>query len=210
MGKIAYFWVALKQIFNLCHLIMKWRVDEINLRNFTLSLNENLYLPIFEKRIHSKNLQNSRMVLSILCNDGKICGNKLPELFQYKCISNLYCLIQLFFGERARWNFGKLVVIFSVTTTVCYSAERWFSVLWRPKTILKSTMGQDCLSHLAILCIERTCVNRLDIEKVTEEFSPKKSRSKFFFQSIFRPKNIGDLDIVKKVNEWILCLSKGI
>ena len=108
MGKIAYFWVALKQIFNLCHLIMKWRVDEINLRNFTLSLNENLYLPIFEKRIHSKNLQNSRMVLSILCNDGKICGNKLPELFQYKCISNLYCLIQFFFGEKPAGILGNL------------------------------------------------------------------------------------------------------
>ena len=115
-----------------------------------------------------------------------------------------------FFGERARWKFGKVAVIFSVISTVSYSAERSFSLLRRQKTNLKSTMGQDCFSHLAILCIERAYVNRPDIVKVTDEFSPKKGRSKFFFQSIFRPKNIGDLYIVKKVNEWILCLSKGI
>ena len=107
----------------------------------------------------------------------------------------------IFFGERARWKFGKVAVIFSVISTVSYSAERSFSVLRRPKTNLKSTMGQNCFSHLAILCIERAYVNRLDIVKVTDEFSPKKGRSKFFFQLIFRPKNIGDLYIVKKVNE---------
>ena len=55
-------------------------------------------------------------------------------------------------------------------------------------------MGQDCLSHLAILCIEHANVDGLDIEKVTDEFSSKKNRSKFFFQPIFRPKNIGDLN----------------
>ena len=112
-----------------------------------------------------------------------------------------YIVSSNFFGERACWKFGKVSVIFSVISTVSYSAERSFSVLRRPKTNLKSTMGQDCFSHLAILCIERAYVNRLDIVEVTDEFSPKKGRSKFFFQPIFRPKNIGDLYIVKKVNE---------
>ena len=69
----------------------------------------------------------------------------------------------MFYVERARWNFGKAVVIYSVILTVSYSAEPSFSVLRRPKTNLKSTMGQDYLSHLAILCIDRTYVNRLDI-----------------------------------------------
>ena len=45
-------------------------------------------------------------------------------------------------------------------------------------------MGQDCLSYLALLCIERIYVNRVDIEKVTDEFPSKK----FFFQPIFRQK----------------------
>ena len=59
-------------------------------------------------------------------------------------------------------------------------------------------MGQDCLIHVALLCIERPYVNRVDIEKVTDEFSPKKGRSKFFFQPIVRPKNIGDFKYCKK------------
>ena len=88
-----------------------------------------------------------------------------------------------------------------------FSASYWVFLI---KTNLKSTMGQDCLSHLAILCIERTYVNRLDIEKVSDEFSPKKGRSKFFFWPIFRPKNIGNLNIFKKDNEYIPLLSKGI
>ena len=115
-----------------------------------------------------------------------------------------------FLGERARWNFGKVVAIFSVIPTVFCFPARWYSVLRRPKTNLKSTIGQDCLSHIAILCIERAYVNRLDLEKVIDEFSSKKDRSKFFFQLIFRQKNIGDLNIIKKVNWWILCLSKEI
>ena len=35
----------------------------------------------------------------------------------------------IFFGERAYWNFGKVVVITSVTPTLSCSAERLFSVL---------------------------------------------------------------------------------
>ena len=45
-----------------------------------------------------------------------------------------------------------------------------FSVLRRPKTNLRSTMGRDRLSHLALLSIEGAYVNRVDIEKVIDEF----------------------------------------
>ena len=107
----------------------------------------------------------------------------------------------IFFGERVRWYFGKVVVILNVIPTVSCSAERSFSVLRRPKTSLKSTLGQDCLSHLALLCIGRAYITRLDIEIVIDEFSSKKGRSKFFSQPILRPKNIGDLNVIKKVNK---------
>ena len=43
-------------------------------------------------------------------------------------------------------------------------------------------MGQDCLSHLALLCTERVYFNRVDIEKVTDEFPSRKNLFKFFFQ----------------------------
>ena len=54
-------------------------------------------------------------------------------------------------------------------------------------------MGQDRLNHLAPLCFERAYVNRVDLEKVIDQFSSEKFRSKFFFQPIFKPKNVDDL-----------------
>ena len=149
------------------------------------------------------------MVLSILCDDDKICGNKLPELFRYKCIPKLYYLIQFFLVKEPAGSLGKLPS-FSASYQLLLILLNGYLVFWEDRKRTLGTMGQDCFSHLAILCIERAYVNRLDIVKVTDEFSPKKGRSKFFFQPIFRPKNTGDLYIVKKVNEWILCLSKGI
>ena len=56
-----------------------------------------------------------------------------------------------------------------------------FSVLRRPKANLRSDVGQDRLSHLELLYIERTYVNRAIIEKLIDGFSSKTGRSKFFF-----------------------------
>ena len=78
----------------------------------------------------------------------------------------------------ARWNFGKVVVIFRVTPTVSSSAEQSFSVLRRPKTNLKSTKAGNRLGHLAVLRIKYAYLNRVDIEKITDQFSSKKGRSK--------------------------------
>ena len=63
----------------------------------------------------------------------------------------------IFFGERAGCNLGKLSS-FAVRTFSC-SIEHSFSIMGRPKTNLRSTMGQDPLSHLALLCNERAHVN---------------------------------------------------
>ena len=101
---------------------------------------------------------------------------------------------QIFFAERGHRNFGKIAVIFSGMPTVYCSSGRSFSVLRRPKTTPRSTMRQeDCLSHLALLSIECAYFNRVDIEKLFYKLSSKKDCSKFFFQPIFRPKNVGDL-----------------
>ena len=74
-----------------------------------------------------------------------------------------------FFGDRARCNFGEIVVILSVTPTVSCSAEQSFSILQRLKTTLRSIMGQDLLSHLALLCIERAYVNRIDFQPILDQ-----------------------------------------
>ena len=85
-----------------------------------------------------------------------------------------------FLSERSLWHVGKVVATLSVIPTDFCSAERSFSVLGRPKTNLSSTMGQDCLRHLALSCIERVYFNRLDIGKVIDGFSSKKVVSSSF------------------------------
>ena len=42
-------------------------------------------------------------------------------------------------------------------------------------------MEEDCLSHLKLLRIEHAYNNRVDTEKVIDEFEPRKDRSEFFF-----------------------------
>ena len=42
------------------------------------------------------------------------------------------------------------------------------------ETNLRSTMGDDYPGHLALLCIDHTYVNRVDVEKVINEFSSTK------------------------------------
>ena len=80
----------------------------------------------------------------------------------------------IFFGERFHCNFGEVAFILGVAPTASCAAEQSFSVLQRPKTDLRNTMGQDRLSHLALLCIKRAYINRVN------------------FQPIFRPKDVSD------------------
>ena len=42
-------------------------------------------------------------------------------------------------------------------------------------------MEEDCLNHLALLRIERAYSNRVDTEKVIDEFQSRKGRCEFFF-----------------------------
>ena len=60
--------------------------------------------------------------------DDKICERKL-SYFGINILSH-----PIFFGQRARWNFGKFVVVLSTISTVSCSAERSLSILQRPKT----------------------------------------------------------------------------
>ena len=75
----------------------------------------------------------------------------------------------IFFEERAGCNFGKIVVILRVARTISSSTEKSLRALRRPKTNLRSTMGQDHLSHLVLLYIERAFVNRLNFQSILDE-----------------------------------------
>ncbi len=56
------------------------------------------------------------------------------------------------------------------------TAERAFSCLKRIKTYLRSTIGQDRLSSLAILNIENEYINLIDLDAVIYEFGNIKNR----------------------------------
>ena len=90
------------------------------------------------------------MVLSIFCNDDKLCEKKVAVFFGINVSQNIIVSSNSF-----RCNFGEVVVILSVAPTVSCSVEQSFSVLRRPKRNLRSIVGQDRLCHLALLCIER-------------------------------------------------------
>ena len=70
-----------------------------------------------------------------------------------------------------------------IPATSC-SAERAFSALRRLETYLRSTMGQDRLSHLVIICIEREYSNLVmkhDIDDLIDVFGSCNNRQSFFF-----------------------------
>ena len=77
-------------------------------------------------------------------------------------------------------NFGKVFVFLNIIpATSCY-AERPFFVLRKLKPYLRRAMDQDCLGHLALLRIERAYSNRVNTEKVIDEFESRKGSFKFF------------------------------
>ena len=64
------------------------------------------------------------------------------------------------------------------------SAERSFSALRRFKTFLRSTMGQDRLSSIAVINIERKYANKTmqnDMQRIIDIFGCRSNRSSYFF-----------------------------
>ena len=57
-----------------------------------------------------------------------------------------------------------------------WSGERSFSQLARIKNVKRSTMSQDRLGVLALLCIERELLHETDFSSVIDEFATIKSR----------------------------------
>lgn len=68
-----------------------------------------------------------------------------------------------------------LRIFLSIPISNC-SGERSFSLLKRLKSKSRSTMDQDKLSNLAILCIESDVTDRLNYDDIIANFAEKKSR----------------------------------
>ena len=61
----------------------------------------------------------------------------------------------------------KVAMTIPVTSA---TAERSFSVLKRIKTYLRATMGQERLTHLAVLSIERELSKNINLDSVIDNF----------------------------------------
>lgn len=68
-----------------------------------------------------------------------------------------------------------LRIYLSLMATNC-SGERSFSQLKRIKDVKRSTMGQQRLGILALLCIESDLLHKIDFKKLTDEFAVTKAR----------------------------------
>ena len=79
---------------------------------------------------------------------------------------------------------SKVLKIYSVLPISSCEAERSFSALKRLKTYLRSKMGQNRLSSLALMHLERNIVNSVlqeDMSKLIDTFARNKKRDMFFF-----------------------------
>jgi len=62
------------------------------------------------------------------------------------------------------------------------TAERSFSKLKLIKNYLRNSMGQDRLSNISILNIERNVTNQVGLEKMISTFADLKTRNKNFLK----------------------------
>ncbi|KAL4085032.1 hypothetical protein QTP88_027870 [Uroleucon formosanum] len=77
-------------------------------------------------------------------------------------------------------NVSIALRIFSCVAVTNCSAERSFSCLKRIKTFLRSSIGENRLNSLALLCIEAELVSKIHFNDIIEEFASIKSRRKIF------------------------------
>ena len=82
-------------------------------------------------------------------------------------------------------EFSNVVHILAVIPATSCSAERSFSALRRLKTYLpRSTMGQQRVSNIALINIERAYVNSVvnnDTDRIIDIFGRQNGRDSYFF-----------------------------
>ena len=78
----------------------------------------------------------------------------------------------------------KVLKIFATMPSTSAQAERSFSALRRLKTYLRSTMGQQRLSSLALMSMEREVVNKvlkINMNDMIDTFGRRNGRDSQFF-----------------------------
>ena len=70
-------------------------------------------------------------------------------------------------------------ILLTIPVTVA-SAERSFTKLKLLKSYLRSSMSQERLNGLAILCIEKDMLEDIDFETIIHDFASSKARKNHF------------------------------
>ena len=81
-------------------------------------------------------------------------------------------------------DFSNVVHLLAVIPATSCSAERSFSALRRLKSYLRSTMGQQHVSNIALINIERAYVNSVvnnDMDRITDIFGRQNGRDSYIF-----------------------------
>lgn len=88
-------------------------------------------------------------------------------------------LLQLIHDYRLRESYPNVKIAFRIFLTMpvtIATCERSFSKLKLIKNYLRSTMGQERLSNLAILSIEYEVAKEIEFDDIIDEFAAIKSR----------------------------------
>ena len=77
--------------------------------------------------------------------------------------------------------FSNVVHILGVLPATLCSAERSFSTLHRLKTYLRSTMGQQRVSNIAVINTERASVVNNNMDRIIDIFGRQNGKESYFF-----------------------------
>jgi len=109
----------------------------------------------------------------------------LPTQPSVPRLSSLFALYQIIKHEKIQAVFSNVETILRLflclMVTNC-SGEWSFSKLKRIKSALRSTMWQERLSDLSILCVANDKLRLIDFDYTIDEFAARKSRKKMFWQ----------------------------
>ena len=81
-------------------------------------------------------------------------------------------------------EFSKVVHIFAVIPATSCLSERSFSALHRLKTYLRTTIGQQRVSNIALINIERAYANSVvsnDMDRIIDIFGRRSGRDSYPF-----------------------------
>jgi len=137
-------------------------------------------------------------------------------------LSNVFALYQIIKLEKIRSVFPNVEIILRLflclMVTNC-SGERSFSKLKRIKSVPRSTMSQERLSDLSILCVKNDKLRLIDFDDTTDEFAARKDRRKMFDNKLptYRNRILAYHKYVKSLNRltwkhdnliiWLFCVN---